>query len=121
LRVETEYARYFIDGEVVDIEMRLNGGDIYKAIVSNDIDNPEVVYFELQEPNFNLNVGDRGTINLILEQKEDVLTVSSRALRKANDFYYVYYVNEDGIRSMKEVTIGMMGNNSVEITSGLEF
>ena len=120
-RVETEYAPYFIDGEVVDVEMRLNGGDIYKAIVSHDIDNPEVVYFELQEPNFNLNVGDRGTINLILEQKEDVLTVSSRALRKANDFYYVYYVNEDGIRSMKEVTIGMMGNNSVEITSGLEF
>lgn len=120
-RAETEYAPYFVDGEIVEIEMRLNGGDIHEAVVSKDLENPELVYFELKEPNFDLSVGDRGTINLILESKDDVLTISNRALRKANDFYYVYYVNEDGIRSMKEVTIGMTGNNSVEITSGLNF
>ena len=120
-RVETEYAPYFIDGDIVQIEMGLSGEDVYEAVVSHDAQNEEIVYFELLEPNFNLSVGVRGTINLILEQKDDVLTISNRALRKAEGFNYVYYINEDGIRSMKEVAVGMKGNNSVEITSGLEF
>lgn len=119
--VETEYAPYFMDGDIVQIEYGLSGEEVYEAVVSHDAQNEEIVYFELLEPNFNLNVGVKGTINLILEQKDDVLTISNRALRKAEEFNYVYYINEDGIRSMKEVTVGMEGNNSVEITSGLEF
>lgn len=120
-RVETEYAPYFIDGDIVQIGMGLSGENVYEAVVSHDDENEEIVYFELLEPNFNLRVGDKGTINLILEQKDDVLTISNRALRKAEEFNYVYYINEDGIRSMKEVAVGMKGNDSVEITSGLEF
>lgn len=120
-RVETEFSPYFIEGETVQIEMRMGGGQIYEAVVSHDKESPGVVYFELTEPNFTLSVGDRGSINLILEEKKDVLTISKKALRKAENFNYVYYINEDGIRSMKEVTTGMAGNESVEITSGLEF
>lgn len=120
-RVESEdFAHYFKEGDIYDIEMKLSGGDIHKGKVVLDKENPFVIYLELLEPNFNLSVGDRGTINLILEEKNDVLTVSTRALRKAENFHYVYYINEDGIRSMKEVTIGMTGNNTVEVTSGLE-
>ena len=118
-RVETEYAPYFVEGEIIPIEMRLDGGAIHEARVSHDPDNKDVVYFELLEPNFSLSVGDRGTINLILEEKKDAVTVSNKAVRKAENFNYVYYINEDGIRSMKEVTIGISGNNTIEITSGL--
>lgn len=119
--VETDFASHFVDGDIVSVEMRLDGGTIYETVVSHDETNPNIVYFKLLEPNFNLEVGDRGTITLILEEKKNVLTISKRALRKADEFYYVYYVNEDGIRSMKEVTIGMSTMDSYEITSGLEY
>lgn len=119
-QTETDYASYFKDGDIVEIQMRFTGGNIYETIVSHDKDNPNLVYFELPEPDFELSVGDRGSITLILEEKENVLTVSRNSIRNAEDFKYVYYVNEDGIRSMKQITIGMMTTNYVEVTSGLE-
>ncbi|NLK75286.1 MAG: hypothetical protein GX288_08375 [Clostridiales bacterium] len=120
-QVETEYAPYLKDGQVVEIKMRGSGGKTYEAIVSHDKDNPNLVYFELPEPDFELEVGDRGSINLILEEKENVLAVSRKAVRNAKDFKYVYYLNEDGIKSMKKVTVGMITTSYVEITSGLEY
>ena len=118
-KAETEYSSYFQEGDIVDVKMRL-GGNVYKAKVTHDKENPNIIYFELLEPVFELGVGARGTVTLILEEKKDVLSVSRGAIRNTEEFQYVYYLNEDGIRSMKKVTVGMETSDFVEITSGLE-
>ena len=37
------------------------------------------------------------------------------------DTYVVYYEDENGLKSAKEVTIGLQADNKIEITGGLEF
>lgn len=118
-KADTEYSSYFQEGDIVDITLRL-GGKVYEAKVTHDRENPNIIYFELLEPVFELGVGARGTVTLILEEKNDVLSVSKGAIRSTEEFQYVYYLNEDGIRSMKKVTVGMETSEFVEITSGLE-
>ncbi len=43
------------------------------------------------------------------------------AVNKMGDSYIVYYEDENGLKSAKEVTVGLKAENKIEITSGLEF
>ena len=62
---------------------------------------------------------DKGTFNLILEQRFDVLYVQKEAIQNADSDPFVYVMDEDGLRAMQSVTTGMSTNEYVEIIAGL--
>jgi macrolide-specific efflux system membrane fusion protein len=98
----------------------------YLAVVADaaDLDiyrsNPDETYLVLvgDEP---LELGTRvfATVRLILHESTDVLFVPHTAVKKANARVFVY-VMEDGVRSIRDVVIGLEGNQVTEIISGLE-
>lgn len=77
------------------------------------------VYLRLKYPSFELEDGDKGTLELILDERKGVMTVPKSAVSQAGDIYIVYCQDEDGMKTYKQVEIGLSANNKVEILSGL--
>jgi hypothetical protein len=59
------------------------------------------------------------TVHLTLDEVKDVLFVPTRAVKHANARTFVY-VLADGVRTIRDVELGLHGNNTIEIISGLE-
>lgn len=59
------------------------------------------------------------TVDIILLRKKDVLTVPSEALIAERNGYYVNVLTSDDKIERKEVAVGIIGDRSVEIKSGL--
>ena len=116
-KATSEYAQNYQEDEPVTLF--LSDGSSIETVVSHSETKDDVVYFQLLYPDFELTVGARATTKLILEQKEDVLVIPKEALRKSKDSYYVYMQNEDGMKVMQPITIGISGNGKTEVTSGL--
>lgn len=76
--------------------------------------------FILDQEGFTPKMGDYGYLYAILGKKESVLYVESKAVHKAKDKYYVYVLDEQGNRQMKYITIGLQGNETTEIVSGIK-
>ena len=60
-----------------------------------------------------------GNVQVVLDIVEDVLYVPQRAINTASDRVFVYVLDENGIRVLRDVELGMRGNASYEIISGL--
>lgn len=67
-----------------------------------------------------IDMGTSGTISVVLDSREGVLAVPVRGVHKAEDKYYVYVIGENGLREVRWVETGLFGDESVEITMGLE-
>jgi membrane fusion protein, macrolide-specific efflux system len=76
--------------------------------------------FDVVDDTSEVDFGTKGTIELVLGGKKDVLYIPVSALHKADDKYYVYTTDEDGMREVKYISVGLIGNDSVEVTKGLE-
>lgn len=112
----SEYASMCRDGDVVTVE--INAQD-YKATVRKEKDSEETVYFY---PNAKMDLED-GTIctyKVALKEKKGVLYLPSAIVYTMGDKHVVYYEDENGLKSTKEVTVGEVVNNFIEITGGLE-
>ena len=126
----TEYYDLFTPGEVVDITCKHT--DYPAQYVTYDelgITPPEkeagalkrTVYFRLLEPAVDLESGDRGSLVITLATRENVLYVYSKAVTGAAGHYYVYTVDGEGMRRLREVEIGLQTSEYTEILSGLEY
>ena len=60
-----------------------------------------------------------GNIRVVLDALEDVLCVPADAVHMYDDRAFVFIL-EDGLRTLRDVEIGLVGNLRVEIRSGLE-
>lgn len=67
-----------------------------------------------------LESGDRGTLTLTLDTREDTLYVNSKAISRADGRAFVYYIDEGGMRRMQEVETGLETGKLTEILSGLD-
>ena len=67
-----------------------------------------------------IDIGTRGTLNVVLDSREKVLAVPAGAVHRAEDRFYVYVVGEGGLREVRWVETGLFGDDSVEIKKGLE-
>ncbi|MBE5947861.1 MAG: hypothetical protein E7261_02405 [Lachnospiraceae bacterium] len=119
-QAKTNYASYYKDGDIITMTMS-NGSGVYEAIVELSTENENILYLHPTEEIDGLTVGARAYIVLTLDSRENVLAVSNEAIRDATDFQYVYYINPDGIRDIKIVETGLVGDGMTEIISGLEF
>ncbi len=113
---DREAGEYMTVGEPYTVT--LPSGESFATTVTS-IDDGKLV-FELDEPNYSISVGTRGNIDVVLGTAEQVLSVPRISVFNADDFSYVYVLNENGVREMKKITTGLIGNNYVEVTGGLE-
>lgn len=66
-----------------------------------------------------LEVGISGTIKIIEEKREDVIRIPFSALYETDDRYYTYTLDEDNMRKVQFLEIGLIGDDFVEVKSGL--
>ena len=63
--------------------------------------------------------GTIGSMQVILAEKKQVLTLPTSAIHSADDKHYVYVVGENNMREVKWIEVGLAGKDKVEIVSGL--
>lgn len=69
--------------------------------------------------NEGIEVGTSGTITMIIDKKENVLCVPNEAVMKADGKTYVYVLDDNNMKSIRWVEIGLCGDSYTEIVSGL--
>lgn len=78
-----------------------------------------IAYLQLLTPDPTLENGVKGSIQVVLDRREDVLYVKKEAIKAAEEAKYVYMLDENGLRILREVTTGLENESYVEIVSGL--
>ena len=127
-RASTEHWARFVPGDVYEISVKKVP---YEAIVVSaqelGLEEPKreegqksYVYFALAEPSFELEDGDMGTIQIVLDERLNALHVPAKAVSTANGEPIVYYLREDGMKAYKTVQTGVTIDGRIEILSGLE-
>ncbi len=76
--------------------------------------------FDLIEPDFSIPIGTKAYFNVELERAENVVAVKNQAVHHAGDLYYVYYIDENNIRNVEYVDVGLIGDSLCEIKSGVK-
>ncbi len=80
----------------------------------------DTVQFRIEEMPENLTTGRRANYEIILEEKKDVVVAPKNAITKYLGGYYASVMNEDGLRSERDVEVGIESATHYEILSGLE-
>ena len=116
-------------GDEVEIEFTAYEGEIYAGtILSIDTtatseDSKTVSYsvvIGVEGDTSKLYGGMVADVTFVIEEKENVLSVSRNAIVTEGNKTYVYHKNSFGKMELTEVTTGIRNGTSVEITSGLE-
>lgn len=120
---EATYADYFTEGQTA--EMDITAGD-YAGTYEVTAYHPEetdkglrFAFVNEEDAALNINVGARGTITLLLDSREDVLTISREALHTNETGYYVYLLDDEDHMQTVWVEIGLVGDEYAEVLSGL--
>ena len=80
----------------------------------------DLVYLSLLDGQADLPLRPSAFAHIVEAEVFDVLYVPTDALHQMAGAYIVYTINELGVRKLREVEIGLVGNEAVEIISGLE-
>ena len=79
------------------------------------------VYVVPSDTAASFQASDRARITILLDERTDVLIIPGEAIRLFNGQPYVYVVDENGLREMRNVEPGFVGDGlETEIISGLE-
>lgn len=127
-RANTEYWDRFSPGDVHEITVQKIP---YEAVVASAEElglkeqtrvegKKSYVYFALTQPSFELEDGDVGTIEIVLDERLDVLHVPAKTVSAAGETPIVYYLREDGMKAYKTVETGVTIDGRIQILSGLE-
>ena len=77
------------------------------------------IYMKPDDMVVGLKDNDRGTFDLVLDARKDVLLAPVNAVAIINGQTVVYYVQENGVKASKPVTTGLEANSMVEIIEGV--
>lgn len=119
----TEHRELFREGVPVEMSIGLGTAAGSYELLPYEMEKwEERLTFSLSEKQEGtiIDVGTAGTLTVVLDRREGVLTVPVRAVHKADERFYVYVVGEGGVREVRWVETGLFGDESVEITGGLE-
>ncbi len=78
------------------------------------------VKIEVDEIPEGTRIGDTVNVNVLLERKDDIITLPLRYVSSYSARRYVRVLNEEGWPEERDVKLGIQSNNVVEIVSGLE-
>ena len=114
---DVEYASYFTEGDTYVFET--STGVAYETVLTEIDEEEKIMRFELAVPQYNMTLGQRVLYSLVLEEKEDALSIPKNAVYYAGDKAYVYYFDEEGNRKIKSITVGLQADSRVEVLEGL--
>ncbi len=77
-------------------------------------------YIELDEYMPDLKDNATASLTFVVEERKDVLWVTSGAVKSANGANFVYIMSEDGIRTVKYIETGFSAGGRIEVLDGLE-
>ena len=80
----------------------------------------QIAYLKLDQPDAVLQEGERGKIQLTLEERKNVLYLTKNAVRTSDGEPFVYMLDEDGLRYMQKISTGMEADGLIEILDGLD-
>jgi hypothetical protein len=111
-------------GDVVEIDMRT---DVHTGVVINPVEHNITANRRDNEAFIIIQDGYRygftnrssGMIRVIIDYVEENLRIPIAALNTYEDRTFVF-VMQDGLRVIRDVEVGLIGNNFVEILNGLE-
>lgn len=112
-----EYADVLTEGAHYTIRMAYDGKE-YDTVYHLSDDGTQLL-FEMVEPNYDLSIGAKAELRIVKDIAENVVAVENRAVHHAGELYYVYYVDENDIRRVEYVTVGLEGDTLTQITSGV--
>jgi hypothetical protein len=78
------------------------------------------VYFQLLQPDPTLESGNSGTIQVVLDSRENVLYINKNVIKTTQDKHFVYLLSEEGLRESRDVTVGKVFGDVIEILNGLK-
>lgn len=119
---EPEYARYFKEGEEVELTVITGIGAGGYKLVPYKMDEWEdklLFTFPEGEEVAVTKTGYAGTIKIITGMKEQVLNVPVKSVHVADGKEYVYILGEGNVRDVKWIETGLYGDEYVEVVSGL--
>ena len=109
---------YLNIGDKVEIVLNTTEEKYDATVTVVDKEESKIV-FELDQPDYSLTVGTRGNVRVVRGIAEKALSLPKSCVFESEDFWFVYVLNTDGVREMKKVTIGLVGNEYIEITGGI--
>ena len=119
---DMSYAEYFKDGVGANLNISSGTGVGDYIVYPYQIDKwTDAMFFSLSEDDDQsaIEVGTDGMIRMVLEHKENVLTIPLKAVHRADGNAYVYVQGETGVREVKWITTGIYGDDTVEVIDGL--
>ena len=75
---------------------------------------------QLNQPTGTLIPGSQVNVEIILDQRQDVVVISLESLQRSGKNSFVWVKDQQGLAQKREVTLGLEGLETVEVLSGLE-
>ena len=77
------------------------------------------IYFSPIDEIPTLEINDKGHIYIVTDEAQNVLRLPSDCIHLSGEKPYVYVIDSDGVRRMKFIETGLVGDEYTEITGGL--
>ena len=112
------------EGQTVDLkidafsEEKFQGEVVSKGVAVDQISKTLEVKIEILQPEVDIPVGVFARGDILVKTNQEALIISSSALVRKKDGIYVYVI-EEGIARQKEVVLGIIQDERVEILEGL--
>ena len=119
---DESFSEYFSEDSVVSMRVVSGNGKGDYELVPYNMDNwGEKQYFRIftGENAESLEAGTKGEMTVVTAEHKNVLCLPSNCVRSAGDSNYVYVVNDEGLKEVVWVEVGLSGNGKTEILSGL--
>ena len=100
------------------LEDKFRGEVVSKGVAVDQISKTLEVKIEILQPEVDIPVGVFARGDILVKTNQDALIIPSSALTRKKDGIYVYVI-EEGIARQKEVVLGIIQDERVEILSGL--
>jgi len=112
------------EGQTVDLEIdafpeeKFQGEVVSKGVAVDQISKTLEVKIEILQPEVDIPVGVFARGDILIKTNQDALVIPSSALTRKKNGIYVYVI-EEGIARQKEVVLGIIQDERVEILEGL--
>lgn len=112
------------EGQKVNLEIdafseeKFQGEVVSKGVAVDQISKTLEVKIEILQPEVDIPVGVFARGDILVKTNQDALIIPSSALTRKKDGIYVYVI-EEGIARQKEVVLGIIQDERVEILDGL--
>ncbi len=120
---EAAYADCFTSGETLSMEIAYGAAKGMYEVMPYEMDTwGEMQYFSIFDgpENDGIEVDTMGNICVILDEKENVLSLPNECIFEADGKSYVYVLDEKNMKTVCWIEIGLEGDNTTEIVSGLK-